>query len=165
MQRLRPEIQVMFNEKAEEPHRDYEDKYSEEMPDIDAIKAKYGTVVWCDFKDCLYNKSVEEEGLQRTTGTILRNRTYNPISEQEHIWPRLCVRGEIAIKFTKVVSNKTSTAQNVPSCFTTAARKTGHIDFMNSLQSDGAPYGGSMDSQAPDISGYGALDSNSMYDR
>ena len=163
LKKLRPEIMVSFNQKAEEPHRDYEDKYSEEMPDIEAIKEKYGTVVWCDFKDCLYNKSVEEEGLQRTTGTILRNRTYNPISEQEHIWPRLCVRGEIAIKFTKVVSNKTSTAQNVPSCFTTAARKSGHIDFMNSLQSDLSPTGGSMDSQAPNLDGYGHLDSNSIY--
>ena len=113
----------------------------------------------------LYNQSVEEAGVQRTSGTILRNRTYSPISEQEHIWTRVCIRGEIGVRFMKVVSNKTSTAQNVPSCFSTATRKTGHIDFMNTLQSDMSPLGGNMDSQAASLDGYGALDGNSIYDQ
>ena len=97
-------------------------------------------------------------------GTVLNNKTYKPISEQEHIWPGICTREEIAIKFDEVRGTSGSKIK-VPSCFVAATNKTGHIDFMNSLQSDGTPYGGSMDSQAPDISGYGALDSNSMYDR
>ena len=81
VKKISPEIQVSFNQKAEKPKREYADKFSEEVPDIDAIKEKYGAVVWCDYTDCLYNKKVaDEEGLQRTTGTLLRNRTYNPIS-------------------------------------------------------------------------------------
>ena len=157
---------VSFNQKSEQPKRDYEDKFSEELPDIDSIREKYGAVIWCDYTDCIYNKKVaEDEGIQRTTGTLLRNRTYNPINEQEHIWPNLCIRGEIGIRFTKVVSNKTSTSQNVPTCFTPAQRKSGHVDFMNTLQSDMSPLGGSMDSQAPNDSGYGALDGGTtIYD-
>ena len=161
LKKVRPEIQVHFNEPLKRKKRDYKDKFPKGMKTLEDVKKEYGTVVWCKYLKCKNNKEVE--GLQRTSGTILGNRAYNPINEQEHIWPRLCVRGEIAIKFTKVVSNKTSTAQNVPSCFTTAARKSGHIDFMNTLQSDLSPMGGSMDSQAPDISGYGHLDSNSIY--
>ena len=75
LKKLRPEIMVSFNQKKEQPKRDYEDKFSEELPDLEALKEKYGTIVWCDFTDCLYNKNVEDEGIQRTTGSILRNRT------------------------------------------------------------------------------------------
>ena len=165
VKKISPEIQVSFNQKAEKPKREYADKFSEEVPDIDAIKEKYGAVVWCDYTDCLYNKKVaDEEGLQRTTGTLLRNRTYNPISEQENILTNLCVRGEIAIKYTKVLSNKTSTAQHVPSCFCPAQRKSGHVDFMNLLQPDGSALGGNIDSQHPSDAGYGGLDSGNIYE-
>ena len=153
LKKLRPEIMVSFNQKAEEPQRDYEDKYSEEMPDIEAIKEKYGTVVWCDFKDCLYNKSVEEEGLQRTTGSILRNRTYNPINEQEHVWEGICTKSEIAIKYDEIVT-ASGTKFKVPSCFSAVTGVSGHIDFSRLLQPDGSPFGGSIESQSNRNTGY-----------
>ena len=38
-------------------------------------------------------------------------------------------------------------AGNKPECFTAAVRKTGNLSFAGLLQSDGSPYGGSIESQ------------------
>ena len=52
----------------------------------------------------------------------------------------MCTRGDIGVKY----------AGDKPECFTAAVRKTGHMSFAGLLQSDGSPYGGSLESQHPE---------------
>ena len=119
-------------------------------------------VVWCKFTKCQFNTTVK--GLQRTTGTLLNNRTYVPISEQEHIWDGICTRDEIAIKYDEVRTSSGSKIK-VPSCFSAVTGVTGHIDFTRFLNSDGSPLGGNIDSQHVSDAGYGAMDSSNIYGR
>ena len=148
-----------FMEKGERPKRDYEDKFPEELPTLKDVKEALGVVVWCKFTDCKYNQEVK--GLQRTSGTILKNSTYSPLSEQEAIWSGICIRDEIAINYQTVTNHKDKI--KVPSCFVASTTKTGHIDFSKLLQPDGSPWGGNIDSQHPSDAGYGGLDSNNIY--
>tara|TARA_Y100000593_G_scaffold91773_1_gene181522 strand:+ start:763 stop:1263 length:501 start_codon:yes stop_codon:yes gene_type:complete len=162
LRKVRPEIQVHFSSEAEKEKREYKDTFTEDLPTEADIKKKYGAIIWCKYTGCTYNQEIK--GLQRTQGTILKNKTYKPIAEQEAIWTSLCTRGEIAIKFDTVKVG-THAKVKVPSCFSAATKKTGHIDFSNFLNSDGSALGGNIDSQQVSDAGYDILDSNSIYDR
>ena len=95
---------------------------------------------------------------------LLKNRTYKPIGEQEHIWSTICTRDEIGIKFQEVTpSGKKNTSVKVPFCFVAANKSSGHIDFSRFLNSDGSPLGGNIDSQHVSDDGYGIYDSNNHY--
>ena len=102
LKKIKPEIQVHFSSPKDEKKREYKDTFPEDMPTIEDVKKKYGKVVWCKYLKCQHNVLVD--GLQRTTGTILKNKTYNPIGEQENIWEGICSRDEIAIIFDEVRS-------------------------------------------------------------
>ncbi len=161
LKKVRPEIQIHFSTPIEEEKKEYKDKFPEDMPTLEDVKEKYGKVVWCKFTKCKHNKKVK--GLQRTTGTILKNKTYNPISEQEHIWEGICTRDEIAIKYDEVTTAN-GTKFKIPSCFSAVTGVSGHIDFSRFLNSDGSPLGGNIDSQHVSDDGYGALDSGNIYE-
>ena len=160
LRKVKPEIQVSFNSPVEKKKREYKDTFPKKLPTLEEVKEKYGVVVWCKYIGCKYNQEVK--GLQRTSGTILKNRTYNPINEQEHIWEGICTRDEIAIKYDEVVTSSGSKFK-VPSCFSASTKSAGHIDFSRFLNSDGSPLGGNIDSQHVSDAGYGAMDSNSLY--
>jgi len=113
---------------------EYKDKIPKDMTAAQ-FKEKYGVVVWCDYFGCQHNVQVEDT--QRTSGTLLKNKGYQPLGKDAGVWRGLCTRGEIGLKY---VGDK-------PECFTAAVRKTGHRDFAGLLQSDGTPYGGSIESQ------------------
>ena len=161
LKKVKPEIQVRFNSGKEEIKRDYKDKFTKELPTLEDVKKKHGVVVWCKYVGCKYNQEVK--GLQRTSGTLLKNKTYKPIGEQDAIWPFICSRDEIAIKFDNVKVG-TSSKLKVPSCFTSSSKSAGHIDFSKFLNSDGSPLGGNIDSQHVSDAGYGALDGNTFYE-
>ena len=91
----------------------------------------------------------------------MKNKTYKPIGEQEHIWVNVCTKDEISIKFQEV-NTQYSTAK-VPFCFSASNKTAGHIDFTRFLNSDGTPLGGNIDSQHVSDAGYGAMDSNTFY--
>lgn len=119
---------------------EYEDKLPEGMT-AEEFKEKYGVVVWCDYFGCKNNVQVKDT--QRTTGTLLKKRGYQPLGKDAGVWRGLCTRQEIGLKY---VDGK-------PECFTSAVNTTGHMSFAGLLQSDGTPYGGNIDSQhAPDQS-------------
>jgi len=160
LRKVGPEIRVSFSTPAKKKKRVYEDKFPKKLSTLEQVKKKHGVVVWCNFIACKYNLAVE--GLQRTSGTLLKNRTYQPIAEQEHIWSRICDRDEIAIQFTEVLTS-TRAKVKVPSCFVASTSPAGHIDFSRFLNSDGSPLGGNIDSQHVSDDGFGALDSNSIY--
>ena len=161
LKKVRPEIQVHFNEPIKKTKKEYKDSFPKNLPTLDDVKQKYGKVVWCKFSKCRYNEEVK--GLQRTTGTLLKNRTYKPISEQEHIWDGICTRNEIAIKYDEVITNS-GTKFKIPSCFSSVTGVSGHVDFSRFLNSDGSPLGGNIDSQHVSDAGYGGLDSGNIYE-
>ena len=113
---------------------EYVDKLPEDMT-VEEFREKYGVVVWCDYFGCKHN--VQTADTQRTTGTLLQKRGYQPLGKDAGVWRGLCTRGEIGLNYRG----------DKPECFTSAVRKTGHKDFASLLQSDGSPYGGNMDSQ------------------
>ena len=160
LKKVRPEIQISFNSGVKEKKRKYEDTFPDSLPDIEAVKEKYGVIVWCKYTACINNKQVKD--LQRTTGTVLNRRGYTPLNDQEAIWPGICTRNEIAINYTEVRTGRGSKIK-VPSCFVAATNKTGHIDFSKFLNSDGSPLGGNIDSQHVSDAGYGGLDSSNIY--
>ena len=161
LQKVERGIQISFNSGIEKKERKYADTFPDSLPDLEAVQNKYGAIIWCEFTACKNNAEVE--GLQRTSGTILKNRVFKPLVEQEAIWSSICTRGEIAIKFDEV---RTAGGRKVkvPSCFVAATNKTGHIDFSKFLNSDGSPLGGNIDSQHVSDAGYGALDSSNIYE-
>ena len=55
LKKVRPEIQIHFNSDKEEVKREYEDKFTKELPTFEDVKKKYGAVVWCKYIDCKYN--------------------------------------------------------------------------------------------------------------
>ena len=115
---------------------EYKDKIPKGMT-AEEFREKYGVVVWCDYFGCKYN--VQESDTQRTTGKLLNKRGYQPLGKDAGVGRGLCTRGEIGVKYNG----------DNPECFTSAVRKTGHMDFAGLLQSDGTPYGGNIDSQHP----------------
>jgi hypothetical protein len=116
---------------------EYQDKLPQDMT-ADEFRDKYGVVVWCDYFGCKYN--AQYENIQRTTGTLLKKKGYQPLGKDAGVWRGLCKRGEIGLKY----------AGGKPECFTSAVRKTGNLSFAGLLQSDGSPYGGSIESQHPE---------------
>tara|TARA_Y100000310_G_scaffold345435_1_gene464992 strand:- start:4335 stop:4835 length:501 start_codon:yes stop_codon:yes gene_type:complete len=154
-------IKAYFNSPVEKEKLEYEDKFPEDLPTLEDVKEKYGKVVWCKFTACKNNELVK--GLQRTTGTILKNRAYTPLNEQEHIWDGICTKDEIAITYNEITIN--GGKMKVPSCFSAVTGVSGHIDFTRFLNSDGTPQGGNIDSQHVSDAGYGAMDSSSIYGR
>ena len=113
---------------------EYIDKLPEAMTAAE-FRKKHGVVVWCDHFGCKFN--IREEDTQRTTGTLLKKRGYQPLGQDAGVWRGLCTRGEIGLTYR----------DGKPECFTSAVRKTGHMDFSSLLQSDGTPYGGNIESQ------------------
>ena len=144
-------ITIRFNSPLEKEHKEYEDHFPDDLRTIEEVKQKYGTVVWCQYTECKYNEAVQ--GLQRTSGTLLQNREYVPLNEQEHIWANICTRGEIGIKFDTVIT-ASGYKSKVPSCFTAVSGVSGHKDWSSLLQGDGSPFGGNIDSQNTSNSGY-----------
>jgi hypothetical protein len=123
----------------------YEDKLPEGTTWED-LKAEHGVVIWCKYLACVNNKQFEDT--QRTTGTLVKNSSYKPISERENVWRGVCTRDEIGVDFQEFFSN--GAKFKVPMCFNAASNKTGYMDFSKLLQSDGSPYGGNIDSQSPE---------------
>ena len=162
LKKVRPEIQIHFNSKAKKKKRKYADKFTKKLPTLEDVKQKHGVVIWCKYIDCKYNQEIQ--GLQRTSGTVLKNRLYKPIAEQEAIWSSICTRDEIAISYDEVYIGAGKFKIKVPTCFTASTKKTGHFDFSSILQPDGSPIGGNIDSQHVSDAGYGVLDPNSMYE-
>ena len=160
MRKAKPEIQISFNTPVEPVVREYVDKYPEDLPTLADVKEKYGTVVWCKFTKCQFNVEVNE--LQRTTGTLLKNRNYTPINDQEHTWAGICTKDEIGIKYD-VMTFTSGAKLKIPSCFSAVTGVSGHVDFSRFLQSDGTPLGGNIDSQHVSDAGYGGLDSGNIY--
>ena len=71
---------------------EYKDKLPKGMT-AEEFKEKYGVVVWCDYFGCKHNVQVEDT--QRTTGTLLNKRGYQPLGKDAGVWRGLCTRGEI----------------------------------------------------------------------
>lgn len=159
LQKVGPEIKQVFIGPAKKKIRKYEDKFPKDLPTLEDVKQKHGVVVWCKYTDCKYNQEIDD--LQRTSSSIMKNKAYNPIGEQEHIWANVCTRDEISIKFQEV-STQYSTVK-VPFCFSASSKSSGNVDFSRFLNSDGSPMGGNIDSQHVSDDGYGGLDSNSFY--
>ena len=109
---------------------EYKDLFTEEFPSMEAIREKYGAVIWCRFKDCKSN--VKPKGLLRTTGSVKRLRGYTPLSPTEDVWKGLCARGEIAIDY-KEIRTQGGMLQKVPQCFVAAEGATGHLDMSRFL--------------------------------
>ena len=74
------QIKIGFNAPSEREKRDYKDSFPDDLQTLEDVKQKYGKVVWCQYTKCKFNEEVE--GLQRTTGTLLKNTSYAPLNEQ-----------------------------------------------------------------------------------
>ena len=109
---------------------------------------------------CKYNSNIE--GVQRTTSDITKNESFKPINEQTHIWDGICTRNEIALDFTIITSKNVK--HKIPSCYVASSDSRTKMDWAKLLQSDGTPYGGSLESQNPEhaafsTGGWGSWDS------
>ena len=142
-------LSFYFNSK-EQPQRPEDDQLPEELT-VEEFNELYAKIVYCDFEDCFWNTYVK--GLHKTKGSILANKNYVPFGAKG--FANVCARPEIAITSNtyKIGSQK----RTLPTCFTTAKNgKTGHVDFSKLLQTDGTPYGGSLESQSPRLDNYEA---------
>ena len=160
LQKVDKGIKVYTDSKKTKEKTEYKDKFPKDSKNLEEVKDKYGVVVWCKFTDCRNNKEIKD--LQRTSGKLLKNMTYKPLSEEEATWTGICTRDEIGITYNEIITS-TKSKFKVPSCFVAATNKTGHIDFTRFLQSDGSPIGGNIDSQHPSDAGFGGLDPNNIY--
>ena len=127
-----------------EENIEYKDKLPKDWT-VEEFREKYGVVVWCDYFECKHN--AQYENLQRTTGTLLKNKGYQPLGKDAGVWRGLCTREEIGMKFTQ---------GGKPECFTAAINNRKHMNFANLFQSDGTPYGGSLESQHPSLDNFEA---------
>lgn len=151
LRKVDKQIKIMFNSPIEQEPKEYKDTFPDDLKTIEDVKQKYGKVVWCQYTQCKHNEAIK--GLQRTSGTLLNNRAYVPLNEQEHIWANICTRDEIGIKFD-TVSTASGGKIKVPSCFTSVSGVSGHKDWSSLLQGDGSPFGGNIDSQNTRNTGY-----------
>ena len=62
---------------------DYQDKLPKDMTP-EEFRTKYGVVVWCDYFGCKYN--VQAKDTQRTTGTLLNKKGYQPLGKDAGVW-------------------------------------------------------------------------------
>jgi hypothetical protein len=134
--------------KEEEPEV-YEDRFPEGTT-LEDLKEKHGVVIWCKYFACINNKQFDDT--QRTTGTLQKNSSYKPLFAKGNVWKGVCTRDEIGIEYREFFSN--GAKFKVPACYNAATNKTGYMDFSKLLQSDGSPYGGSIDSQNPEHAAY-----------
>ena len=139
--------------------KEYKSTLPEGMTD-ENLREAYGKVVWCKFNACKYNNQII--GVQRTTSDITNNQSFKPINEQTHIWDGICVRSEIALDFKIITSNNVQ--HKIPACYVASSDSRNKMDWSKLLQSDGTPYGGSIESQNPDHAafssgGWGSWDS------
>ena len=151
LRKVDKQIRIGFTSPIEQEPKEYKDSFPDDLKTIEDVKQKYGKVVWCQYTKCKHNEAVQ--GLQRTSGTLLKNRAYVPINEQEHIWANICTRDEIGIKFDAVLT-ASGVKIKVPSCFTSVTGVSGHKDWSSLLQGDGTPLGGNIDSQNTLDKGY-----------
>jgi len=169
LKKVGPEIQIAMGghhykkDDRDTPKKEYKDKFPKkgDVSTEAKLRKKYGTLVWCKYLKCGSNTVIP--GLQRTTGTILKNSRYKPIAEQEHIWEGICTRGEIALKYDEIISTGKN-KYKIPHCFTSSVKSSGHVDFTKFLNPDGSALGGNIDSQHVSDDGMGVFDSNSMYE-
>jgi hypothetical protein len=139
---MEDKFKIYVNKSKKEDHVVYEDKFPEGTT-LEDLQEKHGVVIWCKYLACIYNKQFDDT--QRTTGSLQKNSSYKPISERENVWRGICTRDEIGVGFQEFFSN--GAKFKVPMCFNAATNKTGYMDFSKLLQSDGSPYGGSIESQ------------------
>ena len=59
LQRTRPEIQVAFTAPKKQEKKEYVEKFTEEYPDMEAVKAEHGKVVFCKYTDCFSVPSID----------------------------------------------------------------------------------------------------------
>jgi hypothetical protein len=137
-----------YHEKVEKKVEKPKDSLPKGMT-VKKFKEKYAKIVWCDYYDCLHNET--PKGASRKIGTILNNPQYQPIGTKDESFKGVCGtdKDEIAIRFKTIVGT-TGAKQKVPECFNAATNKTGNVDMSRFLQSDGTPYGGSIESQSAD---------------
>ena len=76
LQKVNKGIRVYTDTKKKKKATKYKNKFPKELKKLEDVKDKYGVVVWCKFTDCKNNKEIKD--LQRTSGTLLKNRTYKP---------------------------------------------------------------------------------------
>ena len=149
------QIRQAFISPREDPV-EYKDTFPKDLPTLEDVKAEHGVVVWCKYEACQHNQRIKD--LQRTSGSLLKNKTYKPISEREHTWRNICTRNEIALNYNEWVA-KDGQKRKVPACFVRSIKGvTGHMDFSSLLQSDGTPFGGIIGSQHESDAGYGVMD-------
>jgi len=108
------------------------------------FKAKYAKVVWCDYYRCMHN--VQPEGAKRKIATLLENPQYKPLGPKDAMIQGICNKAEIGIKYKEIVTSG-GIKHKVPECFNVAGNKNKHnVDFSKFIQSDGTPFGGSIES-------------------
>ena len=66
------QIRIQYNESYHE-RLEYKDKLPEGVTEED-MKNEFGKIVWCEFKDCFWNKRVVD--YQRTQGTVQGNKHF-----------------------------------------------------------------------------------------
>ena len=49
LSKARPDIQISFNSGVEKKKLEYEDTFPDDLPTIEDVKEKYGTVIWCKY--------------------------------------------------------------------------------------------------------------------
>ena len=132
-----------FYDKPEPKDNKIEDKLPKGMT-AEEFKAKYAKVVWCDYYQCMHNR--QPEGAKRQIATLLENPEYKPLGPKDAMIRGVCAKAEIGIKF-KTISTTSGIKHKVPECFNAAGNKNkGGMYFSKLLQSDGSPFGGSIES-------------------
>jgi|TARA_R110000822_G_C15331307_1_gene494627 hypothetical protein len=134
---------VHFYDKPKAKKTKIEDKLPKGMT-AEQFKEKYSKIVWCNYYRCMHN--VQPEGAKRKIATLLDNPQYEPLGPKEAMIEGVCSKVEIGIKYREI---KTSggVKHKVPECFNAADNKNKHnMDFSKLIQSDGSPFGGSIES-------------------
>jgi len=142
---MQEKFKIYVNKSKKEDNTVYEDKFPAGTT-LEDLKKKHGVVIWCNYHACINNKQFEDT--QRTTGSLRKNSSYKPIGVKDNVWKGVCTRDEIGVGFQEFFSN--GAKFKAPMCFNAATNKTGYMDFSKLLQSDGSPYGGSLESQSSD---------------
>ena len=137
-----------YHEKAKKKVEKPKDSLPKGMT-AEEFKEKYAKVVWCNYYACIHNET--PEGASRKIGTILNNPQYQHLGTKDESFKGVCGtdKNEIAINF-KTIIGTTGAKYKVPECFNAASNKTGNTDMSRFLQSNGTPYGGSIESQSAD---------------
>ena len=114
LQKVNKGIRVYTDSIKTKKKTEYKDKFPKDSKNLEEVKDKYGVVVWCKFTDCRNNKEIKD--LQRTSGKLLKNMTYKPLSEEEATWTGICTRNVIGITYNEIITS-TKSKFKVPSWF------------------------------------------------